>query len=198
MYIDVHCHLTGDEYAAVGGVEETVRRAKAAGVERIICSGFDLDSSRRAAELSDAFDFVYFCAGFHPSELKKYREGDLDEIARLCDHKKCVAVGEIVLDYHFDDNPPKELQKELFVAQLHLAKSCKLPVVVHSRDACADTLAILREHRSLLEKGGLMHCYSYSKESVEEFLAFLNVDVPPKEKYSPSAAKRSAISGEYE
>ena len=171
MYIDVHCHLTGGEYAAVGGVEETVRRAKAAGVERIICSGFDLDSSRRAAELSDAFDFVYFCAGFHPSELKKYREGDLDEIARLCDHKKCVAVGEIGLDYHFDDNPPKEFQRELFVKQLALADEKGLPVVLHSRDAAQETLEILEQNIPLLRRSALMHCYSYSPEMAERFAA---------------------------
>lgn len=169
--IDVHCHLTGEEFDGVGGADGAVARAKACGVRRVIVSGFDIPSSTRAKELAETHDGVYFTAGFHPSELKKYQDGDLQLLDELCAHEKCVAVGEIGLDYHFDDNPPKELQKELFVAQLHLAKSCKLPVVVHSRDACADTLAILREHRSLLEKGGLMHCYSYSKESVQEFLA---------------------------
>lgn len=171
MYIDVHCHLTGDEYEPVGGVEETVRRAEDAGVERIICSGFDLDSSSRAAALSDKFESVYFCAGFHPSELKKYREGDLDEIERLCGHEKCVALGEIGLDYHFEDNPPKETQRELFVRQLVVADRAGLPVVLHSRDAAQETLELLEQNKLLLNHSALMHCYSYSPEMAERFAA---------------------------
>lgn len=170
MYIDVHCHLTGDEYESVGGVEETIARAEESGVKRMICSGFDLPSAYAAAALAERFESVYFCVGFHPSELKKYREGDLDELERLATHKKCVAIGEIGLDYHFDDNPPKELQKELFVRQLVLADKAGLPVVVHSRDGAFDTLTILQENAGLLKKSGLLHCYSYSAETAAELL----------------------------
>ena len=148
-YIDIHCHLTGEEYAAVGGVAETLRRAKENGVERVVCSGFDLLSSRQAQALSRQFEEVYFCAGFHPGELHKYREGDLDEIKTLCQDEKCIAVGEIGLDYHFDDNPPRETQRELFLRQLQLAHEVGLPVVIHSRDAAQETLEFLREHRKL-------------------------------------------------
>ena len=140
MYIDVHCHLTGDEFEEVGGVQETLKRAEKNGVGLVVCSGFDLPSSKRAKELAENYDNVYFCAGFHPSELKKYREGDLDEIRALCNHEKCVAVGEIGLDYHFDDNPSPELQRELFHRQLELADELGLPVVIHSRDAAQETL----------------------------------------------------------
>jgi TatD DNase family protein len=106
MYIDVHCHLTDEEdFASVGGVESVIKSAISAGVERIICSGYDLDSSIRAKALSEAYENVYFCAGFHPSELGKYKEGDLSKIKDLCQSEKCVAVGEIGLDYHFENNP---------------------------------------------------------------------------------------------
>ncbi|MBR2442080.1 MAG: TatD family hydrolase [Clostridia bacterium] len=169
--IDVHCHLTGEEYLSVGGIEEVLSRAKGAGVERMICSGFDLASSRIAMELSDRFEEVYFCAGFHPSELGKYQEGDLDEIAKLCAHEKCVAVGEIGLDYHFDDNPEREVQRELFIRQLELANQLGLPVVLHSRDAAQETLELLKAHKHLLANGGLMHCYSYSAEMMQEFIS---------------------------
>ena len=169
MYIDVHCHLTGSEYDAVGGVEEVIARAKENGVGIVICSGFDLDSSRVSATLANKYDGVYFCAGFHPSELGKYREGDLDEIRVLCRDEKCVAVGEIGLDYHFDDNPPKEVQRDLFIRQLALANEMGLPVVLHSRDAAQETLLLLQENKHLLKKGGLMHCYSYSPEMMVEF-----------------------------
>ena len=170
-YIDVHCHLTGDEFDAVGGMDEVLARARENGVERVICSGFDLTSSKIAKGLAEVYEDVYFCAGFHPSELKKYNEGDLDEIRALCNHEKCVAVGEIGLDYHFDDNPPKDVQKDLFHRQLVLADELGLPVVLHSRDAAQETLEFLREHKDLLKKGGLMHCYSYSAEMTADFIA---------------------------
>ncbi len=171
MFIDAHCHITGDEFASVGGVAGVLARARENGVERIVCSGFDLPSSIRAKEIAKAYEEVYFCAGFHPSELHKYSEGNLEEIAALCKHEKCVALGEIGLDYHFEDNPPKETQRALFIRQLRLADELGLPVVLHSRDSAQETLEILEEQRALLRRGGLMHCYSYSAEMAERFLA---------------------------
>ena len=166
MLIDIHCHLTGTEYDSV---EEVLKRAKEHGVERMICSGFDLDSSYIAAELSSLYDEVYFCAGFHPSELAKYQNGDLEKLKTLCQHEKCVAVGEIGLDYHFDDNPPKDTQREFFIKQLQMANELGLPVVIHSRDSAQDTLELLKANAFLLKNKGLMHCYSYSAEIMEEF-----------------------------
>lgn len=169
MWIDAHCHLTDDAFEETG-VAQVITDAREQGVETLICSGYDLPSSTRAKEIAEAFDGVYFCAGFHPSELHKYRDGDLEKIEALCRHEKCVAVGEIGLDYHFEDNPPKETQKRLFVEQMRLADALGLPIVVHSRDAAQDTLEILKENKSLLRHGGLMHCYSYSAEMSEEFV----------------------------
>ncbi len=169
MYIDVHCHLTGDEWSQTGGVEQALARAKDAGVTRVICSGYDLTSSKIAQELAQNYEEVYFCAGFHPSELDKYREGDLDALRALCTDEKCVAVGEIGLDYHFEDNPPKAVQQSMFIAQLRLADELGLPVVIHSRDSAQNTVEILEAHRELLKKGGLMHCYSYAPEMVDRF-----------------------------
>ena len=169
MYIDVHCHLTGDEWEENGGVDGALLRAKQAGVERIICSGFDLQSSKIACALAQKYENVYFCAGFHPSELNKYKQGDLDEMKTLCMHEKCVAVGEIGLDYHFEDNPEKSVQKKLFYEQLVLANELGLPVVLHSRDSAQDTVELLEEHAELLHHGGLMHCYSYSAEMATRF-----------------------------
>ncbi|MBQ8294932.1 MAG: TatD family hydrolase [Clostridia bacterium] len=171
MYIDAHCHLTGNEFEEVGGVGAVIDRAAEYGVERMICSGFDLASSIVAKELSERFERVYFCAGFHPSELNKYQEGDLEKIFQLCEHEKCVAVGEIGLDYHFDDNPSPETQRELFLKQLELADRAGLPVVIHSRDAAQETLEFLQCHADLLKHGGLMHCYSYSSEMMGQFAA---------------------------
>ena len=169
MFIDVHCHLTGDEYDELGGVDGILKNATENGVGIVIASGFDLQSSYVSAQISENYENVYFCAGFHPSELKKYNDGDLEKLRALCKHEKCVAVGEIGLDYHFEDNPAPEMQRELFLAQLVLADELGLPVVLHSRDAAQETLQLLQEHKHLLKKGGLMHCYSYSAEMLEQF-----------------------------
>ena len=170
MYIDVHCHLTGGEFDEIGGVDGVIARAKENGVGIVICSGFDLGSSIIAKNLSEQYEEVYFSAGFHPSELAKYKEGDLERLTELCRHEKCVAVGEIGLDYHFEDNPDPETQREFFLQQLTIADELGLPVVLHSRDAAQETLQLLQANKHLLKKGGLMHCYSYSAEMAQEFL----------------------------
>lgn len=161
--IDCHCHIQDVS-------EQCIRRAEESGVSKMIASGYDLTSSVQAKDLSERYDSVLFTAGFQPEELSKYRDGDLSRLKELGTHEKCVAIGEIGLDYHFDDNPEKSLQKQLFIRQLELANELKLPVVIHSRDACEDTLSLLKEHQRLLSFGGVMHCYSYSSELVEDFV----------------------------
>ncbi len=170
MYIDVHCHLTGSEFDEIGGIDGVLERMREYNVGVAICSGFDAESSEIAKELSEQYDNIYFSAGFHPSELAKYKDGDLEKICALCAHEKCVALGEIGLDYHFEDNPPPETQREFFLAQLRIADETGLPVVLHSRDAAQETLELLTEQQALLKKGGLLHCYSYSAEMAERFL----------------------------
>ncbi len=166
MFIDVHCHLDRENY---GDLDALIKNCENSGVGRIITVGFDLPSSYLAAELSEKYACVYFTAGFHPTELKKYREGDLEKIAALCARPKCVALGEIGLDYHYPDTD-KELQKRVFLAQLQLAYSLKMPVQIHSRDCAEDMLELLKENAELLKYGALMHCYSHSTELAAEFL----------------------------
>ena len=169
MFIDVHAHLSGDEYESVGGVAGVLSRASEAGVAVVIASGFDLASSLQSLQIAKEHENVYFCAGFHPSELAKWKEGDLERLREVCLHPKCVAVGEIGLDYHFENNPSRETQRAAFVEQLQLANELGLPVVIHSRDAAEETLELLQEHEGLLKAGGLMHCYSYSPEMLLRF-----------------------------
>ena len=166
MYTDVHCHLDNKEY---GDVSALIERCRQAGVDRIITVGFDLPSSYLAAEFAQKYGEVYFTAGFHPTELKNFKQSDLDEIAALCGQKKCVALGEIGLDYHYPDTQ-KELQMEVFTAQLRLADRLNLPVQIHSRDCAEDMLCVLKDNKNLLKSGALMHCYSHSTEMAEEFL----------------------------
>lgn len=163
-FIDAHCHLDGGHY---GDIAALLDKIGAAGVQKIICAGFDLQSSVFCAQLAEKYPTCYFTAGFHPTELKKYRAGDLDGIEKLASHKKCVAIGEIGLDYHYPDTD-KHLQQEMFLRQLSLAEKLGLPVQIHSRDCAEDMTAILKEHSALLKNGALMHCYSHSVEIAAE------------------------------
>lgn len=165
MYIDVHCHLNYEDY---GSLDKLLSDCAKEGINRIITVGFDVDSSVLCRDIAEKYDGVYFCAGFHPTELKKYRVGDLDKIAGLCAHPKCVALGEIGLDYHYPDTN-RELQAEIFRKQLKLAYELKMPVQIHSRDCAEDMLNALKENAQLLKYGGLLHCYSHSPETADEF-----------------------------
>lgn len=165
-YIDVHCHLTGDEY---GDLDELMQSLAHTGVQKVITAGCDIASSQAGATLAERYASVYFTAGFHPTELKKYRDGDLGIIAELLSHPKCVALGEIGLDYHYEDTD-KPLQYEVFLRQLELAHAKGLPVQIHSRDCADDMLQILSQNASLLQHGALLHCYSHSAELAAQFL----------------------------
>ncbi len=166
MYIDVHAHLTDDVFAESDVVASEIL---AAGVGLVICSGYDLKSSLKACALAEKYDYIYFSAGFQPQELGKYKDGDFERLRALLRHEKCVAVGEIGLDYHYEDNPPKDLQKEAFVSQIKLAFEEGLPIVIHSRDCAEDMLHILKEKRNYLGHGGVLHCYSHSAEQSKSF-----------------------------
>ena len=112
---------------------------------------------------------LYFAAGFHPSNLQDYQKGDEERLASLLQSPKGVAVGEIGLDYHYEDTC-EAAQKRAFCAQLELAEALCLPVIIHSRDAAADTLRILKDNRAKLRAGGVMHCFSGSPETAKEYL----------------------------
>ncbi|MGN0805556.1 MAG: TatD family hydrolase, partial [Candidatus Coproplasma sp.] len=165
MFIDVQCHLDYENYE---DLDELIARFDQADVKKVVTVGFDLASSRMAREIAERYDCVYFTAGFHPTELSKYKEGDLDGIEKLCSHPKCVALGEIGLDYHYPDTD-KELQHELFLRQLYLADKLSMPVQIHSRDCAEDMLNVLTVHKDLLRHGALLHCYSHSAELSKEF-----------------------------
>lgn len=166
MYTDVHCHLNFSDY---GNIEETVNRFRKSGVEVVITSGFDLSSGEECRRIAGAFD-LYFSAGWQPQELNKMQPGDMDALKKLCLDSRCVAVGEIGLDYHYPDNPDKDFQKEVFLEELELADELSLPVVIHSRDCAEDMLSILKDNKNKLKNGGVLHCYSHSAEMVKDFL----------------------------
>lgn len=135
------------------------------GILGVINCGTDINSSKKSIELSEKYDFIYSAVGFHPEDINKADENYLSEIKMLSEHKKCVAIGEIGLDYYWvKDN--KEEQKRFFTEQIILANEINLPVIIHSRDAHNDTLEILKKYKPQ----GVLHCFSGSVEIMNEAL----------------------------
>ena len=163
---DTHTHY--DDEAFDGDREELLTSLPEQGIGRIVNVGASLDSCKKTLELMDSHDYIYGAIGIHPHETTELAEKDLEWLKQQCGHEKCVAVGEIGLDYYWDE-PEREIQKKWFVAQLDLARQVKKPVIIHSREAAKDTADILTaEHAG--EIGGVIHCYSYTKEMARTFL----------------------------
>lgn len=145
-------------------------------VKYIINQGTDVETSKFSIALAEKYDYVYAAVGIHPEEI--YKEESVTEIKKLIPHEKIVAIGEIGLDYHYD-NTNKEDQLKYFIDQLNLANEVNLPVVVHSRDAQKDTLDTLKNIK--INNNGVIHCFSGSLESAKEFLKlgyYLGFDGP--------------------
>lgn len=135
------------------------------GVNKVVSCGCDISSSKLNQMLAQKFDSYYFAAGFHPENLEGFEKKDLDEIADIAKDQKCVAIGEIGLDYHWMSST-KEKQIEFFKNQILLANDLDMPVIVHDREAHGDTLDALRE----LKPKGVLHCFSGSKEMAKEII----------------------------
>ncbi len=163
--IDVHAHFADEGYDFPAEWE----KIKAAGVRTVILAADTLEHAAWHAKFCKEHEGAFFTVGVHPSELKNFGRETVETIEEGAADEKCVAVGEIGLDYHYPD-PDKTAQRAAFEAQLTVAEELSLPVQIHSRDACADTLAILREHFGRMKRGFLMHCYSYGAENLPEFL----------------------------
>ncbi|WP_040928169.1 TatD family hydrolase [Nosocomiicoccus massiliensis] len=155
MLIDTHVHLNADQYE--GEVDAVIERAKENGVEKFVVIGFDRKTIERTMELIEAYDEVYGVIGWHPVDAIDCTDKDLEWIESLSNHEKIVAIGEIGLDYHWDKSP-KDVQKEVFIKQIELAKRVNLPIVIHNRDADEDTIDILEAHDAK-SVGGIMHSF---------------------------------------
>ncbi|MBI3394042.1 MAG: TatD family hydrolase [Nitrospirae bacterium] len=156
MLVDTHAHLAMKEYD--GDRDAVVLRAREAGVSRIVSISTDAASARETVGLAEKFEGVFAGVGVHPHDSGKIRPGDLDEILALAAHPRVVAWGEIGLDYHYDHSP-RDVQREVFRRQVALARKAGLPLIVHTREADADTLAVLGEEGAR-ELGGVFHCFS--------------------------------------
>lgn len=163
---DTHTHY--DDEAFDEDREELLAALPTQGIARIVNVGAGIDSCRKTLEMMDRYDYVYGAIGVHPSETARLTERDMEWLESQCSHEKCVAVGEIGLDYYWEE-PERELQKKWFVRQLELARQVKKPVIIHSREAAKDTADILTAERAG-DIGGVIHCYSYTKEMARTFL----------------------------
>lgn len=168
MYIiDTHAHY--DDKAFAEDREELLQSMTAAGIGRIVNIGSSMASSRVTVELTRQYDFIYGVVGVHPSDTGELENEDYyQELRQLAMEPKIVAVGEIGLDYYWDE-PERDIQKKHFEKQLELARELKKPVVIHSRDAAADTLDMMKCLHGE-EIGGIIHCFSYGKEMAREYL----------------------------
>jgi len=162
MFIDTHSHLFNEYY---DNIEEIINKCKDNGVKRIIVSGVDMKSNKEVLELVNKYDIVYGSIGFHPTELDDFSYDDLDWLEEHINDNKIVAVGEIGLDYHYD-NTDKIIQYDVLKRQLDIALKHNKPIIFHSRDAIGDTYNILSEYKLK----GSIHCYSGSVEMAREFI----------------------------
>ena len=166
MIFDTHSHY--DDEAFDEDREALLYNMRTSGVERIVNVGADIVSSRTALALAERYDFMYCALGVHPSETGSLTEADMDWIREHANHKKVVAIGEFGLDYHWPE-PDAATQKKWFYRQIELAKEVQLPIIIHSREAAAETMAVLTETKAY-ECGGVIHCYSYSPEMAKEYV----------------------------
>ena len=163
MIYDSHAHY--DSEAFDDDRDELLSSLPGRGIAGIVNCGSDIATSVKSLELSDKYDFIYAACGVHPHEAAKAREGWLGTVKELCGNEKCVAVGEIGLDYHYDFSP-RDMQMSFFEEQIILANELSLPIIVHDREAHEDTLNLLRKHRPK----GVVHCFSGSAELASEVL----------------------------
>lgn len=167
MLIDTHAHLTD---ARFDDVNEIISNMKKDNLDKIITVAYDVESSKKCVELAQNNPDIYATVGIHPSDACKINDSlsALETIEKLTSHPKVVALGEIGLDYHYDDD--KDTQKYFLDAQLSLLGKTDLPVSFHIRDAYEDTFDIVKAHKENIKNGGVLHCYSGSYEYAKQYL----------------------------
>ena len=164
MFFDTHAHYDDEQFD--DDRDHVLASMEEAGVELIVNPGADMPSSRAARELAARWPFVWFGVGVHPHDARSMTDADFDELRSMAADPKCVAVGEIGLDYHYDLSP-RDVQKQRFIQQMELAAELKKPVIIHEREACADVLDVVTRFRHV---PGVYHCFSGSWETARIIL----------------------------
>lgn len=166
MIFETHSHY--EDKAFDEDREILMRQLIEAGIERVVDIGSSLDTCKRILNLINEYPFMYGAIGIHPSDTGNLTEADIDYLKIESANEKIVAIGEIGLDYYWDE-PERSIQKKWFERQLQLAREVSLPVVIHSRDAAKDTLDIMKAEKAG-NIGGVIHCFSYGTEMAREYL----------------------------
>ena len=165
MLFDTHAHYDAEQFDQ--DRDAVLASLPSRGVSLVVNPGCDIPSSRRAVELARRWPFLYAAVGYHPEECGPYDPAELDILRELARDAKVAAIGEIGLDYYWEENPPRELQQRVFRDQLALAGELDLPVIVHDREAHGDSLAIIKEFPQVR---GVFHCFSGSAEMARELV----------------------------
>ncbi len=165
MLFDTHAHFDDSQFDA--DRDEAIISLKDHGVSYVVNIGADMQGSHDSIALAEKYDFIYATVGVHPHEVGNMTEADIDTLRKLSKHPKVKAIGEIGLDYHYEDGTCPEIQRKWFVRQLELATELNMPVVIHDRESKGECLEILKEHNI---SNGVVHCYSGSAETAKEIL----------------------------
>ena len=165
MIFDTHAHYDDRQFEE--DRDEILKSMEENGVSTIVNVGASLEGCKKALELAKEYPFIYAAAGVHPDEVGALNNETFAMLKDWCQEEKVVAVGEIGLDYYWDEQP-RELQKKWFIKQLGLARELNLPVNIHSRDAAEDTFQIVKEYAKGMT--GIIHCFSGSRELAEEYV----------------------------
>lgn len=167
MLFDSHAHLNDERFNE--DREELISSLQEKGVDLVVNPGACIKTSIESVELANKYDFIYAAVGVHPHDVGELDETAIDTLRQLAtENKKVVAIGEIGLDYYYD-NYPREVQKEWFIKQIELANELKLPIIIHDRDAHGDTFEIIKKYKSP-EIGCVLHCYSGNVELAREYV----------------------------
>lgn len=168
---DSHAHYDDEKFDQ--DREEIIQKIYDSGVEKFISAGYSLESSKRAIELADKYEFIYTTVGISPNDVKQTLEETIEDIKKLEDiitrkeNDKIVGIGEIGLDYYWNKEN-KEIQKQAFIMQIELANGLNLPITIHTREAVSDTMEILKQHP--VQQKGVFHCCPLNRELVKEAL----------------------------
>ena len=165
MIFDTHAHYDDRQFEE--DREELLGSMRENGVELIVDAASDIASWDKIEQLTDRYPFIYGAIGVHPDEVGELDEEKMKRMEQLLAREKMVAVGEIGLDYYWDKEN-RDLQKMWFIRQLELARQLDLPVIIHSREAAADTMEIMKQYAG--ELSGVIHCFSYSPEQAKEYV----------------------------
>ena len=166
MIFDTHAHYDDERFDE--DREELLLSLRDKGVGTVVNVGASVESTKKTFELAKKYDFMYGAVGIHPEDVESLDESHMELLKELAADEKIVAVGEIGLDYHYDE-PEKDIQKKWFARQLDIAYELDMPIIIHSREAAADTLDIMKSHHGE-ELSGVIHCFSYSTEMAKVYL----------------------------